>query len=225
MIPKAIVIDLDGTLININSFKSYIIYILKETIKSINIHLFSYTIFWVLLRKCRCISHEKMKFHILQITNKFMTQHRLQHFTLMYLLPNINNEVHTFCKQYQAKGYYIYLSTAAPENYVKELFPYLNFDGYCASPMPQKKEKNWKENIRKQKYINTCLLLKKTNTQLAIMITDHYDDLPLLEIPKEKNILVNPNNKTISILHSHHIDFQKKNKIIPRNTSIRQKKD
>lgn len=210
MTPKAIVVDLDGTLVSINTFKYYILYILKETVKSTNLSLLSYTIFWVLLRKCRCISHEKMKFHILRISDKFMTKHRLQQFTHIYLLPNINNNINTFCKQQQIKGYYIYLSTAAPENYVKEFFNYLNFNGYCASPMPLKKEKNWKENIRKQKCINTCQLLEAENVQLSIMITDHYDDLPLLQIPKEKNILVNPDNKTISILHSNHIDYIEK---------------
>lgn len=41
MTQKAIVVDLDGTLVSINTFKYYILYILKETVKSINIPLLS----------------------------------------------------------------------------------------------------------------------------------------------------------------------------------------
>lgn len=198
---RGVVVDLDGTLLRVNTFKEYIVFSLKEAVKSWQMDIVAALCLWVLLRKCRLIRHEKMKFHILLATLHFMDVSRLQAFVKEWLLPNLNQQVYELCQQYKKDGYYVCLSTAAPKNYVIYLVKHLSFvDSYIATPMPDDCRIEWKENIRELKCRNTIEWLKSQSVSLHTMITDHYDDLPLLLHPKEQNILVNPSTKTLNFI-------------------------
>ena len=206
---RGIVVDLDGTLLCVNTFKEYIIFSLKEAVQSLRIDIVVVLCLWVLLRKCRIVRHEKMKYHILSITYRFMDTSRLQTFVKDWLLPNLNKQVYELCQQYKKDGYYVCLSTAAPENYVKYFVTHLCFvDSYLATSMPNDSHIKWKENVRELKYRNTIEWLKSQSISLHTMITDHYDDLPLLMYPKEENILVNPSFKTLKIIMHSHLKFR-----------------
>lgn len=78
---KAIVIDLDCTLLTINTFKSYILYVNKLSYRKGRIDISFFLTMWVLLRKCRIISHEYMKYQILKCTEHFMKEKSLKDFT------------------------------------------------------------------------------------------------------------------------------------------------
>lgn len=44
----------------------------------------------------------------------------------------------------------------------------------------------WQENVKGTKCKNTLNLLKEQNLDIDILVTDHYDDIPLLEIQNQK---------------------------------------
>lgn len=203
---KGIVVDLDGTLLQTNTFKDYIIFVIKEGVHHFKLHIAILLFFWVLCRKLRLITHETMKYQVLRVSLSFMTESRLRSF-VSQIETKQNMKVVKLCQRFQQEGYYMLLSTAAPENYVQFLYSDFLFDYYCASPLPTKKGTQWRENVREQKKNNTLEILHKENVSLEIMITDHYDDLPLLEEQKKRNILVSPSTKTIEKLSQLKINY------------------
>ena len=102
-------------------------------------------------------------------------------------------------------GYLTVLSTAAPKPYAKIISSDYGFDSYCATEMPQ--GSNWRENVNEQKKTNTLDLLKNIGGELSVLVTDHYDDLPLLYLPKECNYIVNPTDKTKQYLEDNDIEY------------------
>lgn len=198
---KAVVVDLDGTLISINTFKVYIEYACKVAFRNGRLDICVLLIWNVLLRKSRLISHEVMKYHILRATNGLMTRKRLE-ILVDRLLLSISQDVINLCYRYREKGYFILLSTAAPESYATLISEKLSLDGVCATAIP-KRRTGWKENVRNIKCENTISYLKNRDLSLDILITDHYDDLPLLDIHKERNILVRPSKKTIEFINKN----------------------
>lgn len=202
---KAVVVDLDGTLVRINTFKVYIEYVCKVALKNGRIDICAQLIWNVLLRKFRWIAHEVMKYHILRATDRLMTRKRLESLVDRLLL-SINSDVVNLCYKYREEGYFILLSTAAPENYASILSKRLFLDGVCATAIPNKRMK-WKENVRNVKCKNTINYLKDKDLSLDILITDHYDDIPLLNIHKERNILMKPNKKTIERINNNGIPY------------------
>lgn len=203
---KAVVVDLDGTLVQTNTFKDYIIFVAKEAVLNVKPHVAIILLGWVLCRKFRLISHKTMKYWILRNTQSFMTESRLRNF-ISQIENKRNVAVVELCRDFRQAGYFMLLSTAAPESYVRLLYLDFQFDDYCASPLPQRRVV-WKENVREQKRNNTLNLLREKNIILDVMITDHYDDLPLLKEKKKRNILVSPTVKTINKLSQLDINYE-----------------
>lgn len=203
---KGVVVDLDGTLLQTNTFKDYIVFVIKEGVHHFKLHIAIFLFFWVLCRKLRLITHETMKYQVLRASQSFMTESRLRSF-VSQIETKQNMKVVKLCQQFHREGYYMLLSTAAPENYVQVLYSDFSFDYYCASLLPQN-ETQWRENVRDQKKNNTLKILHEENVSLEIMITDHHDDLPLLKVSKRKNILVSPTVKTIKKLSRFKINYE-----------------
>lgn len=203
---KAVVIDLDWTLLQTNTFKDYIVFVAKKALCDVRPHITMILLGWVLCRKCRLISHQTMKYWILRVTQSFMTESYLRNF-VSQIKNKKNGKVVELCQNFRQAGYFMLLSTAAPENYVRLLCLDFLFDDYCASPLPQQGTL-WKENVCEQKRNNTLSLLQKKNVMLDVMITDHYDDLPLLKEKKRRNILVSPTVKTIDKLSQLNIKYE-----------------
>jgi len=204
---KGIVIDLDGSLIKTNTFQKYIVFVTKKVIRVFRFDIAIALFYWVALRKCRCITHEKMKYHVLRRTLFFMNSSRLEKF-VDWLMSDINICVKNVLEVKRAQGYYICLSTAAPESYVRIISDRLGFEGFCASSIPVNRGEVWYENVREMKKNNTLNFLKERDIKMSILITDHYDDLPLLYERKEYNYLVNPSLKTLKSCRAAGIKFE-----------------
>lgn len=203
---KAVVVDLDGTLLQTNTFKEYIYYTSLWALQCLRIDICVSCILFVLMRKLRLISHSVMKKLILRKTEFFMNPPRIEYFAKI-ISSKINENVLSVLKLYRKNGYYVCLSTAAPALYAKVIKQRYGLNGLCATPAYSSDEE-WKENIRKTKCGNTLKYLKENDATLAIFLTDHYDDLELLKIPKERNILVNPSRKTLKILNENKVTFE-----------------
>lgn len=194
---RAAVIDLDQTLLSVNTFKHYIMFVAKEALRVCRLDIVILLTWWVMLRKIRCITHEMMKLHILNCSEQFMNLSRLEIF-VNEIIAFLNNNVYDTVEKYRQFGYYICLSSAAPISYVSLIAKHFHFDGYLGTLMPSNTEhKEWKENVRDEKCRNTQIYLREHNAEIDILMTDHYDDLPLLKVPKTQNIIVSPTEKTI----------------------------
>lgn len=202
---KAIVVDLDQTLVRVNTFRVYIIYVSRRAMALFRFDIVLSIFLFVTMRKIRLITHSFMKRQILLASKSFMTFDRLNELADL-LLVNVNQNVLTLLSEYKGKGYYTCLSTAAPISYSSIISKRMNFDGICATDMPIS-GKVWHENVRTEKCKNTLSFLSQQGLEISVFLTDHYDDLPLLLVEKDKNVLVNPSSKTESILRNSEVSY------------------
>lgn len=202
---KAIVVDLDGTLFTTNTFKHYIVFVVKNSLYRLDVWTAFIVSLFVLLRKIRLLStHEEMKFLILRNTAIYSISSKMRHF-VDSLKKYENKSVLNLIEEYRNKGYTTVLSTAAPKNYAMIVASDYGFDCFCSTEMPKGGE--WRENFNEQKKKNTFDLLNALDCDLSVFVTDHYDDLPLLRIPKERNYLIYPSSKTKLILDENKIEY------------------
>lgn len=200
---KAIVIDLDGTLLKTNTFISFLFFICCQALKRGDVICIGRLFVMVFLRKVRLISsHEIFKKHVLLISRRYLDGYRMEKMTLK-LCRYENKNVTSILKKFKAMGYSTVLSSAAPSVYAEVIGRIYHFDFVCATELPY--DKNWRENVNDQKKKNTLALLKKNSLILNVFVTDHYDDLPLLLIDKDENYVVNPTEKTKRIIEENHV--------------------
>lgn len=205
---KAVVVDFDKTLVKVNSFELFYTELVRYSIRKNDLSLFSFLAYELLIRKARIIAHAELKRRLLVFIQGKDFSLFISDF-VRKLNKHVNNEVLSICKKYKNEGYRIYLSTAAPEIYV---FPFLSnlyfeFDETICSPIPTSNIE-WKENLNENKKQNTLSLLVSKGDELAVLITDHKDDLPLLRIKKEKNILVHPNGDSLQAIRLEQIPYE-----------------
>ena len=200
---KAIVVDLDGTLLKTNTFLQYIKFVCYEMLKQGDVFRVGIICFLVFLRKIRIISsHEKLKKRILIISKRYTDENRMNKL-IKELCYFENKEVIFLLGKYKSMGYVSVLSTAAPCVYAALIGKCYGFNFVCSTAMPNQEE--WHENVNEQKKKNTISLLENNSLKLAVMITDHYDDLPLLLLDKEDNFIINPTDKSKKIMEKKHI--------------------
>lgn len=203
---KAIVVDLDGTLLCTNTFKHFISFICKKSLSEWKFKKTIYICFLVVLRRIRLISsHEKLKYYILKHSFNFVDEKLMVEFSNKLFLYE-NRRLLDLIDRYRENGYGIILSTAAPAVYANIIGKHYKFDAVCSSEMPNN-DNVWHENVNELKKINTLAMLSELNMDFSVFVTDHYDDIPLLLENKDKNIIVNPSNKTLCLLGIHNIKY------------------
>lgn len=203
---KAVVVDLDECLVRTNTFRSYGQFAVREALSCFRLDVLFALLFWAAARKCRCVSHERMKYRMLRKTRLFMTDARL-HALADSLCARADARIVAFLARRRGEGYLLFLATAAPESYAAIVAARMGFDGYCATPVPREKNEVWKENAREEKCKNTLSALRAADAEPAILLTDHYDDLPLLRIEKERNYLIAPSSETVRRCRAEGICF------------------
>lgn len=203
---KVLVVDLDKTLLKIDTFKSYILYVGIAALKVFRVDICFVLTTFTLLRKLRLISHSTLKYHVLQKSKYFMNDQRLSSF-VSTILREANANVLDAMRKYKAQGYFTLLSTAAPISYATKIKDFYEFDAVCATTLPDE-GKEWEENVRERKRDITLKFLQGKDMVLDTFVTDHYDDLPLLQVEKVRNILVAPSAKTQDIIELHNIKYE-----------------
>jgi phosphoserine phosphatase len=204
-IDKGVIVDLDETLLTINTFKCFIKFCLTLSLNRNNYWVFFKTLWIISLRKLKILKHSIMKYRLLNLCSNDVTANDIKIFIDTIIPFYINQDVFSLIKKFKRKNYRICLSTAAPEIYVNEIANRISFD-YVLCTKYSSSLFYWQENIREQKAINTLMLFKAEKISPHIIITDHYDDLPLM---KEVDFcyIVSPSNKTKHILKQNKISY------------------
>jgi phosphoserine phosphatase len=164
---KTVIIDLDGTLIDGNSFTMYVKYCFTHmTVSSIRIAGV------VLLRKLRLISHFKAKQRIMRITAPRLTNTQLSRF-----LVKLNSHVRPmFATLLHRKDGTFYLATAAPREYAEPFAHMLGFDAVVATDCDSDSDCRGYEKVER------LLELGVTFDENVTVYTDHEDDRPLMSM-------------------------------------------
>ena len=199
---KALAIDLDGTLLSTNTFRDYLSYCGSAALHNFQFDICFSILWWVVLRKLRLVSHSRMKQALLDRTAAFMTQKsRLDHFVEKEM-TYLNVPVQRLMEPYRNRGHLLVLATAAPAFYAHAIAEFLNMDLCCGTLLPSEVViGEWKENVGQHKVEALQRLLQVHKAELDVVITDHSDDLPLLNSNTTgRNIVVGASPASIAAI-------------------------
>lgn len=200
---KIIVIDLDGTFISVNTFHKWMIFIAKQAFKKLAFLSLINIFYTITLRVFKRINHAQMKYSILKISEKLISEIEIGNF-----VKSLNRYVHQdILNTLKDKETITILATAAPKIYAKKFSEIYGFNYEISTPASHKS--NWKENLKEEKKKNLLVLLQKENLglEVAVLYTDHHDDLPLMEYAK-MTYLVNPSKGTIKYVNDTKVNYQ-----------------
>jgi len=201
-----IVIDLDGTFVNVNTFHKWMKFVFFEALKKFHFISVIQILKIVFLRYLKYIDHSEMKYSILKISENITSEKQIITF-----VRSLNTYVnHTILKTMKDELSITILATAAPILYAQTIKEIYQFDYVIATGNTDEIE--WKENIREEKKTNLISLLEKYSlgNQISILYTDHHDDLPLMKF-SDLTYLVNASNETIKLTLDANIKFKVEN--------------
>ena len=182
---RLVVVDLDGTLIQGNSLRMFMRIGLMQNVKRCKLIRVLKMIWLMLLRSMKLITHTDFKYNVIELIE--ITEKTRQVFKAK-AIAKFNPDIKDMICDFQVEGAAILLATAAPDIYV----PWIWKGEFIASETKTRHELRGEEKLKGVKEY-----MRKNNMDLYAVITDHYDDLPLLRAGATHNILVNPSLKTI----------------------------
>ncbi|MFE8072067.1 HAD family hydrolase [Marinobacteraceae bacterium S3BR75-40.1] len=192
--PRLILVDLDGTLLRINSFKFWVLYW--------NLFLLFQPrrwLLWVMAQLQRLSGKDDrvgMKKHLLELYEQWQPtlSLRTQKLFIWLLWWCRRKSVHEFIMRQRKRGASIYLVTAAPDVYVMAL---ANKMGVEVAATTQKRKGQWFESLGENKVLATFEHLPDLTSAYhkALLITDHEDDLPLARVC-DYTCLVSPSSSS-----------------------------
>ncbi len=200
--PKPLlIIDLDGTFVSVNTFHKWMIFVAKQALKKLGLKALSKILYTIALRAFKRINHAQMKYAILEVSEKLVTDKEIEIF-VNTLEPYVHLNI---LKILEEKNISI-LATAAPLIYAKAIKEKYGFD-YVIATSPTS-IKPWKENLKEEKKKNLLALLKEEDIRASqsILYTDHHDDLPLMRYANE-TYLVGDSKETLEKIEEKNINI------------------
>ena len=198
---RVLVVDLDGTLYDVNTFHEFLKYLLRYYFNDFRMFKFNILLFFIKLRLFRMISHSRLKYKVLEL----IKNEDIDYQDFILKLSKHKNEIEEIAdSSFDVK----ILATAAPSCYAKYIAKTEGFDECLATDFPEDGFSTDFENLRERKKENLLDYFKKNNLKsVDVFITDHIDDLPIIKIAK-KNIIINPNQKFSNWLKENLINFE-----------------
>jgi phosphoserine phosphatase len=197
-----VVIDLDKTLLTVDSYPKWAFFLLRRAIATIDPRTFILVFSYTTLRALRVYDHLTYKKKLMMLNNRDDLNQEfaksLAPFfrkTVLDYIKNIKND-HTNAK--------FILSTAAPINYIEHLPAILPFkvEHLFASKI---ENKVLVENSGQAKVDSFQKVYP--NSKCDIFMTDHSDDLPMMKF-SDKVVLVGPSQSTIDMVKNRGINVE-----------------
>lgn len=199
----AMVVDLDGTLITVNSFTRFVGWLSRRLLAKGEILKAARVAWIVALRKARRISHAEAKTAIMAVAYSTFKADDFEEFA--YTLRHfVRPAVIALVTDHKAFGGVVILATAAPQAYAAPLAGLVRTHAVVATNAGNSPECKGDEKLRR--VLRKCRQLDATVTAV---VTDHYDDLPLLQLPDIKRIVVAPSDSTLRKLDSTGLEYSK----------------
>lgn len=199
---KIAVFDLDGTLFRGSSLKEYFKFGIRRLLRRGHIADALTIVRHAIAAKTGLATHIGAKYAVCRLLAERLTPDDIEAF-VSRLLRGINREVLDLAQDCRDRGMLVILSTASPAEYCLPLARRLGIDICHATPLtPTFAE--YAENRGAAKPARLPL----DRGELAVVVTDHHDDLPLLRANPGINRLINPSARTLAILRRENIDFE-----------------
>lgn len=187
-----LVVDLDRTLVSVNSFTGFVAHLMGDMVKSGRWGALFRVIRIVGLRKMRRISHADAKMAIMCCCrSSYSGKIWIYSAFCDKLMKRLRPSVLSIIERFRNRGYRVALATAAPEEYAELIAGWCGFDFCIASRYkktisPSSYECKGMEKLRRVKE-----LCYQKDMSIAAVVTDHSDDIPLMKLSPEC-YLVNP---------------------------------
>ncbi|MDH5386870.1 MAG: haloacid dehalogenase-like hydrolase [Gammaproteobacteria bacterium] len=188
---KIVVVDLDGCLCSLNSFRYWLVFSFLFLFISFRWFALIKFIKVVLLRFFHKSNRVQMKREILSVTENIPCFFIKWFCQFLYCFTN--SDVLKEMRKYENTQVSVVLCTAAPACYVDVLAKKFDFSHVFSSGSVF--NSLWKENIGEEKWRSVSAYYGK-DVILECVITDHHDDLPLL-LKAKKRLLVRPSRVTL----------------------------
>lgn len=191
---ETVFVDLDGTLLNANSMKIFMRTLPGLLLKKRKPFTAIVSILWLALRGLHLVSHKRMKWHLTAIALHNLSENDWENLA-HGMLGELNGQVMKYIDSKREDGYGVYIASAAPEEYTKELSRLLGFDGCLATPFT-KNFSEYKELRGEEKLRAIRMSEENDSLHLKAFLTDHMDDLPTACAYPDRTILVTGDEAT-----------------------------
>lgn len=192
-----IVCDLDGTLVNTNTFNHFTLFLMRHPSMTL-------PVIWITLRrKLRLISHSRAKQDLLHLSARKLQTEEYRIFAESVTKRYVRRSVLDLVNGEKKEGKLVLLATAAPQVYADAMCELTGMDGCVATPTDGEENRN-EEKVRRVKE-----WLLANDSTLGAVITDHWDDLPLMRFAASVKCpiwLVKPSDDTL--MRTRHLDPQ-----------------
>lgn len=198
---KVLVVDLDGTLYNRNTFHEFLFFLVKYFfIRGAIFQLLSLIIV-IMQRLFWLISHAKMKYRVLLIIRNL----KIDYTNFISKLEKHKNQlIEVSDSSFDIK----ILATAAPSCYAKIISKSHGFDHCLATDFPKNGFHPKFENLGDEKKKNLQNYIESHGIKtIDVFITDHIDDAPIVKLAT-KSVIISPNPEFLSWLNKNLINFE-----------------
>ncbi len=201
----AIVIDLDETLVTVNTFHHFMKFTAKIVAKRLHFIALLRIGIAATLRVLRYFPHSAMKHTVMNIAAHNVSESQLHNFAAK-ITTYTNPKVAQIIEDAHRRGAQVILASAAPALYAKHIAAISGCNHCIATEMPQRMKLTECRGERKKSRVEEYLDTEKLT--LEAVITDHSDDIPLIKACINRGgkvILVSPGATTISKLNQEGI--------------------
>lgn len=191
---KIVVVDLDGTLIDGNTLHLYF----RAALRNSNVLEVVRMAGWLGLRALRIVSHKRMKFALLSIIKP---SEKIRKTFVAYFQRLLRPNVAELLARYRQQGAVILLATAAPDLYI----PWIWDEPFIATKTISNPLNTECRGFLKAQRVKDFM---RDGDILEAVITDHYDDLPLLQLGANANYLVSPAPRTLRKVIAKNLNYK-----------------
>lgn len=202
---NAVIVDLDRTLVTVNTFREYTIFACRMAIRRLRLLTAMSMATAVAMRKARMISHGRMKLRILRTSEPIMNERLLMEFSVL-IAKHFNPIVIKEITRLKEEGISLILASAAPESYASLIARLANIDYHIATPASAAAD--WKECVGEEKKSRVLKLLREMGLNADGIMTDHLDDLPLMRLMSGKITLVSPKKETLDAVNAEGLSYK-----------------
>ncbi len=187
---KCAVVDLDGTLLRGNSLRMLILFLLSRMCRRGQFAGAASVVMSLLCRKCRLISHVRMKYPVHRLAFSCLSTDDVEDFAIL-LRSKVNEPLFGRLSSLQASGFKVIVATAAPSIYMDAFVGMLGLDSYVATELADD-VRSYVESRGERKAALVKAFADREGLDIALVATDHEDDMPLLRFSGIERLLVNP---------------------------------
>ncbi|MBY6105286.1 haloacid dehalogenase-like hydrolase [Ferrimonas balearica] len=191
---KVIVVDLDGTLVKVNTFPKWILHVLISSLLNLDFNTFHKFFLLLALRKLGFISHHDFKFRLIDVGSDDSYNITFAKKIIRHINPNV-------IRKLGSNGVSYVLSTAAPSCYAHKIAELCDVNWYAVY-CSEIRDGKFFENYGKNKV--DCLVSDLGKVECLEFYTDHHEDLPMMQYSNSVT-LVEPSMKTIEIAEQSNI--------------------